>query len=491
MSKDWGHRLQMYAYNRITEKVGREFDRHLNDWKVHTNNLIQYTRHAVDTFETHLKKVKEEIAAERQRNELLAMWVLALVSGPALSFVAGALQYRVAERLFGPSSGPTIRTTPNPKYVPDSQPKPPVKLPKGASTVTPESPPVKLPGKARLIDPSDPTRPAGQQVKMPPAGKTISPGRPQEPELLHKTVFDPNWSKTKGKILGELGSSLISSFMVLPSIRAKPPDQTSLESAINLVPNATTLADLRTKLENVWTQAQTVGKDAIEKFADTILEDSTWGDRLWEKLVKGPVPGPHGIVIAYTPAGPSHDEARFNACKELIRNLVDEQRAAWAKQYDPDKQEGWFYYGNMPVVPQESQFVHAVETELWAKWIDLEDFQHARVTEYGRIDREGNVEHKRSYDSYENPIGHSGIALSKILPRLRSLGVLPHGPSTLRGTKPPPMAAEIQGVLDNVDTKAELESINKWAENRKPVIFGGKLREARRIMGKLPVSGAD
>jgi hypothetical protein len=270
--------------------------------------------------------------------------------------------------------------------------------------------------------------------------------------------------------------------MVLPSIKAKPPDRTNLENAINRVPDAKNLADLNSYLDNVWLQAQTVGKDAIEKFADTILEDNTWGDRLWTKLLNGQLMGVRRVF---------GEEATFNVGKEWIRALIDQQREAWAKQDNPVHQEGWFYYGNKPVDPVERHFVHAVETELWAKWIDLEDFQHERVTEYGSIDREGNIEEKGSYDSYENPMGHSGIALNRILPRLRQLGIVPPGPSTLRGINPPPMAVEIRGVVDNVDTKAELESINKWAENRKPVIFGGQLNSVRRIMGKLPVSGAD
>src|SRR5262245_30305784 len=38
MGIDYGGRLQNYAYHVIKDDVGREFERHLGEWKTHTND---------------------------------------------------------------------------------------------------------------------------------------------------------------------------------------------------------------------------------------------------------------------------------------------------------------------------------------------------------------------------------------------------------------------------------------------------------------------
>jgi hypothetical protein len=485
---DWGYRLQNYAYNVITDDVGKEFNRHLTDWQVHSNKLVSYATRAHSNFQNQLESARKAMEAERQRNAQLAMFILSLVAGPALSFVSGALQYRLGPKLFGDRAS-TIRPAPTPRYNPPPPPKPPAvnaqKVP-DPSTVQVPNPTGRVPLATRRIvknPPPQPTKaPPGPQPQVKP--KPLDIKVPDKIKAPTPVVFDPDFSKTKGKILGDLGSSLISAFMVLPRYIAKPPDRTKLENNINLVPDSANLVELDKNLDSCWKEAIATGQQAIQFFANTIREDSTWGDRLWAELIHGMVPGASYPRV-------SDPIQRFEHGKDWIRKTVNEQREAWAKQ------DGWLYYGHKPVDITEASTVNAIETELWALWIAQENFQKERITEYGSMDREGNVA-ERSYDSYKDPKGRSGIELNRILPELRRLGILEGtvaGEAWKRNPASNPQAnalmpVEINDVYGDADTQAELESINKWAANRKPVIFGGKLGSVPRTMGTLVISGA-
>jgi hypothetical protein len=101
------------------------------------------------------------------------------------------------------------------------------------------------------------------------------------------------------------------------------------------------------------------------------------------------------------------------------------------------------------------------------------------------VDRGRNAE-IIPYESFDDPVGGSGVELNRIVPKLRELGVL-----AAAGNDPWLNPVEVKDVSGNVDTKAELESITNWAKHRKPVIFGGKLRSVKRDMGKLAVTGTE
>jgi hypothetical protein len=308
---------------------------------------------------------------------------------------------------------------------------------------------------------------------MPKAGKVITPSKPNPTRAVH----DPHLSQTKGKIVGDLGGSLMSAFLVNPAIKATQPDRTPLTNAINKVPDALDLDTLSTNLDNCWVAAQTFGKDAIGFFANTIREDDTWGDRLWDQLKKGTLPG----------VARAKDEATlYNLGQEWIHGLVNKQRETWARQ------DAWYYYGRAQFGMVEPYVINAIEAELWALWISQEGFDGYEKSELGSTDREGNVEVKRTWKSYEAPIGKSRIPLERILPNLRRLGVL-EGASWYeegrRFKEPGLMNIEIDDIYGSADTKAELDSVNNWAANREFSFFGGQIGSVTRAMGKLVVNG--
>jgi hypothetical protein len=221
MSTDPAGRLQTRAYLRIKDGIGNEFSKHITEWQIHTTSLFGHAHQALDKFEFHLKDMKAAQDADRQRTQALGMFVLSLVGGAALSFVHGAIEERLAPRLFG-SRAKTVRTVPNPKYERLSrQIAKPIQKDESSSQIVG----IPLPS----------VKTTQQRNETHKAVQTISPPVPA-PKTVKRTVFDPDWSKTKGQMLADLGTNFISDFDVL--LPAIAPARTQLDNAINMVPSS-------------------------------------------------------------------------------------------------------------------------------------------------------------------------------------------------------------------------------------------------------------
>ena len=474
MTRDYAYRLQNYAYNLIKDDIGVEFESHLNDWKIHTNNLILYARNALNSYQTRLEDARKAMEAERARNAQMTMLVLSLLAGPAMSFVAGALEHRLAPKLFGTQTV-GLRTRPNPRYSPPPHAPVPAKIPaqKPLPSIKDGDKSVADRNAKNFKIQNDNRNKAVQTVSLPDNRKEIS----------HQ-VFDPNWSLTKGKILGDFGGAatgaLINELLINPAVKPAAPDQTKLQNAVARVPDSLDLEGLKTNMENAWTEAQTVGKQAMQFFANVFREDNTWGDRLWAKLVAGKLPG---VRASKDPLD------LYNLGKSWIHSVVNTQRQRWADQSD------WFYYGHAPAPISEKHTTNSIEAELWALWIAQENFQGRVVEKLGRTDREGNVEVLGTYEDYDDPQGKSRINLNKILPHLITLGVV-KGNIYTEAVRPQNvqangmLAAEVTDISGGVDTQSELQSLKDWAANRKPGFFGGSIGFLRRDIKPLVVRGA-
>jgi hypothetical protein len=474
MSRDYGFRLQSYAYDLIKDDIGVEFESHLNEWKIHTNNLILYARNGMNNYQTRLETARKAMEAERARSQQMAMFVLSLLAGPAMSFVGGALEHRLAPRLFGHQHS-ALRSRPNPRYSPPPHAPVPANIPaqKPLPSIKSGDKSVADRNAKNFKSQNDNRNKAVQTVSLPDNRQTI----PQQ-------VFDPNWSLTKGKILGDFGGSvtgaLITELLINPAVKPATPDQSKLQNAISQVPDSLHLEDLKTKMENAWTEAQTVGKQAMQFYANTIREDNTWGDRLWAKLKAGKLPGVRTS---------KDDLDLYNLGKAWIHTVVNQQRQKWAEQSD------WFYYGHAPAPLNDKHTTNAIEAELWAIWIAQENFQAKYVEETGGTDREGNVAVLGHHYDYDDPEGKSRIDINKILPHLRDLGVVQGGPMREMGRSynmrnEGMLAAEVKDINGDVDTGAELQSLNQWAANRKPSFFGGSVGFVRRPVKPLVVKGS-
>lgn len=463
-NKDYGHFLWEYAYKLIKDDVGVEFDKNLNEWKIYTNNLVLYARYAFANFQNVLERAQKEMESRRQIGQQFAMFALSMLAGPAISYISGSLQYRLAPKLFGKMKVPK-----GPEYV----------KPAGTSTPIPAPrKPAPLPQSVKIPTPSRYGRggpPAVRPMRSPGPPKPQPNLQPKLPDIRvpakipQPTYIEDAGSKIKGKILGDFGGSLIKEFGLHPAIRAVEPNQAKLQAAVSATADSLTLEALATNLENVWLEAQSVGREAMQHYANTFYKDTNWGDRLWADLVAGKFAGAQ--------FGPGHELDLFERGKRYVEGLVNKQRRQWAA--DPD----WFYYGNAPAPITQPQAVNAIEAEMWALWITQEDLKlHYKMAKTG--------DEAAMVYRWIEVSGNSGLLFNAdIFPRLRELGVIEGSQqmeavrrTAQKGTDSGLLPIEVNDIVGELDTEREVQSIRSWAANRKPIIFGGQLGSVRRPM---------
>jgi hypothetical protein len=87
--------LQTYAHNLVMDNVKmKEYDGQITSWKKYINSLADALEDALDQQKKALDKARQQIEAEREARFGMAMLVLSMVSGPALSWLAGKIQYK-------------------------------------------------------------------------------------------------------------------------------------------------------------------------------------------------------------------------------------------------------------------------------------------------------------------------------------------------------------------------------------------------------------
>jgi hypothetical protein len=488
MSRDYGYRLQDFAYKVVKDDVGLEFEEHLEEWKIHCNKLVHWTRKAFKRHHDHLETIKKMMEAERLRRQQMAMLALSLIAGPGISFIAGSLQYRLGPLLFGKRTASLPRTTPPPmppapKPPSVSVPNTPPKMPH-PSTVPIDRPTGKTPLALRRIVKQKPVPPPKGPAPPPPK---LQP-EPLKIKVPDKIVarkpegYDSDFSKTKGKVLGDMGGGLIKDFGLKSTAQALTADTSQVDLAVQAAKQAQDIDEVESKLDEVWRLAKIAGKKAIQNHANSFSDDSTWGDRLWAELLNGK----HGPARTKGEAG--HLEL-YEKGKKHIYELVNKQRETWAAKDD------WFYYGRKPPVVHESQMISALETEIWAYWIHADEFRP--VLDYTGFCSMTEAQERGSgfpRCDMAYAIGNSGIGLDAIYPKLTDLGVAPHGWGYMEAARRAHaqtsgdkslLPVEVQGIEGKIDTPKELETIKRWAETRKPVFFGGQLVSQPRAMGKL------
>jgi len=444
--------LRDYAYKLIKDDFGQEFKEALGDWRSHTKDLVLACRKAQKRHQAYLENLQKALEAERERSQWFAMFALSLLGGTALSAFSSLLQHRIGPKLFGDRAKETRVVT---KQVPA--------LPKPSKEVS------KLPPSAQVIDPSNPARPAGQGPSMPKAAHKI--GLPNSPTVrldLPRTVFDPDFAKTKGKMLGDLGKNGAGELGVNAVFKVDLEADKALRSAVESVPNAIDLDDLERRLDRAWEAAQTLGESYILGYANMYYADDAWPDRFWAQ------------INAINPS--ASDFAKYQFGKTLIWVKINAQRLRWSND------DEWFYYGHKPITMTEEQMANAFEVELWALWMSQENYQ----PEQGYRIKHPYTEER--FDRFDRQIrSRSGIDINAILPRLKELGVVGFeaivefarrgGPANDQGLVP----AELHNISGDIDKYFEFEEIKKWFKSRKPLVYGGQLRGLPRSVGPLRI----
>lgn len=497
--------LKQYAINGITGAIKQEYDERLARWETHLNSLTAYASTALDQHKNVINMARED----RRREAELAMLVLSLMAGPALSFVSGALQYKLFPKFFGtskPTSSyvvakrPTPPPPPAPCKVDVNKAKQVVELPAGSPKV-PSPPPVASqrppvpkppPGPPRTqiqkfderqrkkenFDANSNARGYKKQqdeidkakkvVELPksPANTQKKPAPNAEPSGDKVYVVDPSaHDKVGAKVFGDMGGSMVAQMGT--SLVAEKPSDKGLLDAISTVPDSASLEIFKANLRNVWVQGRERGKAALEKYSATINNDASWGDN----LLDGKIPG---VAMYRDPR--ATDRAAEEHYYKQIRGMLDKQREQWARE--------WYFYGNDPIHASQNHAVSALETEMWALWIRTESFRY--VT---KLSRSMNYGGKPEFDKV---VGNSGLKIDRFATRLLQLGVI-EGSQDLEFVRRQKgvsdqvglQAMEINDIYGDVDTAEEVRSINTWAWNHQPKLLTGQIGATRRTIKAL------
>jgi hypothetical protein len=450
------HQLADFAYKHVDNALKQEYGNMIINWQIHVEKLIGYAKRAFQNHELILKAIQEKMRQKQQADADFALLVFALISGPAISFVSGALQYNVSKRLF-----------------------------KGKPAPIPSAPP-SIPPK-----PVAPNKPRGEKYIEGRDGRPrIAPGHREEDEVARgykhfkevekweqsiKTVPQPSrpgedWTQTKAKVFGDFGGSWLTfaqAMKINPAIQATVPSSSALDLEINLASNATDLISLETNLRNAMREGKKMGETAIANYAGAIQKDHDYGRKWLQKLKDDP-----------WSKNASEQMLRVYG-EKMIRDTIDEQRRKWATE--------WYYFGHTAAEPVESYAVNAIEVEIWRWWILREGFKlYETSTGYSNESSEREFRAK----------GSAGIHIDEVYGRLVELGVLQgrsqaemdkifwkkHKANDRGGRKgvedlglvPTEAGYDVTG---NVDTAAELDEILNWAANRKSPYLSGSPKQ--------------
>jgi hypothetical protein len=95
---DLEFRLKTYMRNKLSDNILWEFTDQLEKWKLYIGDLADAHEAAVNEHTAVLKAANDRIAAERQRMFELSMLVLNVMAFPVMSWIGGAVQYRLAPK---------------------------------------------------------------------------------------------------------------------------------------------------------------------------------------------------------------------------------------------------------------------------------------------------------------------------------------------------------------------------------------------------------
>ncbi len=90
-----GDRIVEYAHDLLATHTVREYEYVIGKWEDYINRVIDAEKMALDEHQKVLNAVLNQIQQQQQAGAMFAMLALTLVTGPALSWIGGAIQYKL------------------------------------------------------------------------------------------------------------------------------------------------------------------------------------------------------------------------------------------------------------------------------------------------------------------------------------------------------------------------------------------------------------
>lgn len=385
--------LRQHAYDFLAVNTVSEYGNQIGEWQKYINRVVDAEKEAVRNHQDTLNKMAAEERAKAEASAMFAMLALSLVTGPLLSWISGAIQYKLV---------PKLTSVTKPRFV---------------------------------------TRGLEQTVYS--NGKWIS-----SPPLPIGVFTEETHNKVTAKIFGDLGEDAAAKIgggvmsLFSSSEKQQIPKRQNGNSyqQITLLANQTNNADqfinsLKTTLENALIDEKEKTINAIIGLATAIKRNLNFGKLVLEKMYR----------VKPETKKLSGNQLKWAAYK-YIEDLVDEDREKWA--------EDWFYYGNNPPNTSTFEMSRTIEREIWGLWILDQEFKLYIKIPGPRHSSDEDLDRMQNLIPMPPPVpaakGRDKLPFGEtLLRRLADLNIVP--PRTyLQITQNPSMKAPVSGIVRNV-----------------------------------------
>lgn len=413
-----------YAHDLLATHTVREYGYIIGKWHDYINRVVDAEKMALDEHQKVLNGILNERQQKQQTGAMFAMLALTLVTGPALSWIGGAIQYRLY-----PALASQTRWKSTMVYV-----------------------------QSRMMQ-----------------------SKPR-PQIL--SISESEHNKVAAKIFGDaavnLGQQVGVERMLVPlaanhGVAPRAPTGKSyqeLTALAQIQPNADSRdlhQSLRTKLEAALNDERERTIKTISDLALAVRRNPNFGKNAVEYLLKTypQIRGDH--------SGPIMD----GVADRFIEKLVDDQRNKWAKE--------WLYYGNLPPQTSILEMSRKIEREIWAMWLMDQGYRYVEYDAAIVTGEAVSGYIKRQYVEGRNKLRFNDLVVERLielgvlLPQTsRQLAALNDRNANSSHKEHPTVL-----VRGSVDDAAELEEIQTWAKNKQPEFLSGHFDSMVRNIGSI------
>lgn len=96
----WENVIRDYAHDLLATHVVREYEYQIGEWQKYINRVLDAEKIALENHQSVVTKVINKKQEQDQKGAMFAMLALSLLTGPALSWISGTIQYNLFPRLF-------------------------------------------------------------------------------------------------------------------------------------------------------------------------------------------------------------------------------------------------------------------------------------------------------------------------------------------------------------------------------------------------------
>ena len=410
--------LRSYAHQYITIETKQEYEQQLRAWNRYFNLVLDAEERALKKHEEALQKIKEKQQAEAQ----IAALALSLVSGLALSWLSGTVQYLITPRFAS-------------KY------------------------------QTRV-----------SQVVFKDRG-------PHSSGFFKNVQGDFRWiisseathSKTMAKMFGDASANIVQTTVTDPLISTATADSVTRDSkksfselTLPYNPDIDVLASLRTKLQNTMSYETDYTVKTLMGLGQRVFDSENFGEFVMKKATE-----------RYNIPKDADEKTKEREGKKYIQEMLDNKRKEWSDDW-------FYYGWDPPVssIEDMSRTIEREIWGLWILDQEFKQQRYAiygAINRNGPRSVSWIYDYKgRDGLEFGEPILDRLIDLDVVIARTQDQFESWTRRRVLDNwTKPYDSLVKIN---DSLDTKDEITAIEKWAKDHPPELLAGGISGTKRTL---------